>query len=126
MMDVRNRDLAEVARADDFIVGDRLISLLLSQISENPELDAVFQDFFDPQGSEIYLMPVELYVKTGVPVNFYTLVESARRRNQVALGYRLARDIDTPPAYGVRLNPAKSSPVAFNPGDKIIVLALSE
>ena len=27
MLDVRNRDLAEVTRADDFIVSDRLVSL---------------------------------------------------------------------------------------------------
>jgi hypothetical protein len=29
MLDIRNRDLGVVAKADDFIVGDNLISLML-------------------------------------------------------------------------------------------------
>ena len=55
MLDVRNRELAEVTRADDFIVSDQLVSLLLAQVSENAGLNAVFADLFDPEGSEIYL-----------------------------------------------------------------------
>ena len=46
MPDVRNRQLAEVTRADDFIVSDSLVSLLLSQIAENRDLNAVFGDLF--------------------------------------------------------------------------------
>ena len=65
MLDVRNRELAEVTRADDFIVSDQLISLMLTQISENRELDAVFADLFDPDGSEIYLKPAGDYVEPG-------------------------------------------------------------
>ena len=44
MLDVRNRSLAEVTRADDFIVSDRLISLYLTQVAENKRLSAVFDD----------------------------------------------------------------------------------
>ena len=35
MMDSRNTDLAQAARADDFIVSDRVVCLILSHISEN-------------------------------------------------------------------------------------------
>jgi ion channel POLLUX/CASTOR len=55
MLDIRNRNLAEIARADDFIVSNQLISLLLTQISENKQLRAVFSDLLAPEGSEIYL-----------------------------------------------------------------------
>jgi voltage-gated potassium channel Kch len=124
MLDMRNRELAEVTRADDFIVSDKLVSLMLSQLSENKELGAVFADLFDPAGSEIYLKPAERYVALGVPVTFHTVVASARRRSEVAIGYRVkalaARAADQ---YGVRVNPAKSDPVTFAEGDKIIVLA---
>lgn len=54
MADVRNRTLAEVTRADDFIVSDRLISLLLTQVAEEKQLNAVFSDLFDAAGSEVY------------------------------------------------------------------------
>ncbi|HEX8834878.1 MAG TPA: hypothetical protein VF719_11790, partial [Abditibacteriaceae bacterium] len=62
MLDVRNRELAEVTQADDFIVSDKLISLLLAQVSENKDLNAVFSDLFDSAGSEIYLKAARDYV----------------------------------------------------------------
>ena len=65
MLDMRNRDLAEVTRADDFIVSDRLVSLLLTQIAENQDLTAVFADLFDAEGSELYLKPAADYVRLG-------------------------------------------------------------
>lgn len=124
MLDIRNRDLAEVERADDFIVSDRLISLVLSQISENKALGAVFADLFDPDGSEIYLKPAESYVRLGEPVNFYTVVEPARQRGEVAIGYRRhVGATDAAKGYGVVLNPQKSSSITFRSEDKIIVLA---
>jgi len=124
MLDVRNRELAVVTRADDFIVSDELISLMLSQISENRELTTVFQDLFDPQGSELYLKPAEEYVELGQPLNFYTVVEAARRRGEVAAGYRLHTQAHEPAqSYGVRLNPDKSQPVTFSEEDRVIVLA---
>jgi hypothetical protein len=124
MLDVRNRELAEVTRADDFIVSDKLISLMLSQISENKDLTAVFQDLFDPEGSELYLKPAADYVELGKPVNFYTIVESARRRGETAIGYRLDAKHDNPvEAYGVTVNPNKSGIITFAERDRIIVLA---
>jgi voltage-gated potassium channel Kch len=124
MLDIKNRDLAQVTRADDFVVSDNLISLMLSQISENPELSLVFQDLFDPEGSEIYLKPAEDYVQTDTPLTFYTVVEAARRRNQVAIGYRSQREAyDPQKSYGVRINPAKSLEHTYVKGDRIIVLS---
>ena len=124
MLDMRNRELAEVTNVDDFIVGDKLISLLMSQVSENKYLMRVFEDLFDADGSEIYLKPVTDFVQAGKPVNFYTVLESARRRDETAIGYRinaLARDPSK--AYGVKVNPVKTEMVTFAPEDKIIVLA---
>ena len=124
MLDIRNRNLAEVARADDFVVSDRLISLVMSQISENKALGAVFADLFDPEGSEIYLKPAADYIQPGEPVNFYSVVEAARRRGETALGYRLLAEAnDASRAYGVVINPEKSVPVAFAEQDRIVVLA---
>ncbi len=124
ILDIRNRNLAEVARPDDFVVSGRLVSLTLSQISENKALGAVFADLFDPEGSEVYLKPAGSYVSLGQPLNFYTVVEAARRRGEVAMGYRLHADAkDVTKAYGVALNPDKSVPITFATDDEIIVLA---
>ena len=62
MLDLRNRALAEVTHADDFIVSARLVSLLMAQVAENAHLNAVFADLFDQDGSEIYLRRAGDYV----------------------------------------------------------------
>ncbi len=127
MLDVRNRNLAVVTGADDFIVSDRLVSLMMSQVAENPHLNAVFQDLFDPEGSEIYLKPVSEFLQTGIPVNFYTVIEAARRYNAIALGYRLRSESNNGDMmYGIHLNPLKTDTVVFTPEDRIIVLAEEE
>jgi hypothetical protein len=124
MLDVRNRALAEVARADDFIVSDRLVSLYLAQVAENKALAAVFEDLFHPVGSEIFLRPASDYVVEGAEVDFYTIVEAARRRYEVAIGYRLgAHASSSHERYGVVVNPPKSERRVYAPEDRIIVLA---
>jgi ion channel POLLUX/CASTOR len=59
-----------------------------------------------------------------VPLDFYTLIESAALKGETAIGYRLAslsRSSDA--AYGIHLNPKKTDSITFAPGDKVIVLA---
>lgn len=124
MLDDRNRELAEVTGADDFIVSDKLISLFLSQLSENPVLTEVFRELFSADGAEIYLRPANLYVAPGESVDFHTVVEAAGRRGETAIGYRIvANSRDPQQSYGVRLNPVKSEEIAFAPGDQVVVLA---
>jgi len=126
MLDVRNLELAEVTKADDFIVSDRFISLLISQISESKALSGVFEDIFNVEGSEIYLKPARNYVELNTEVNFYTIVESARRRNEVAIGFRTGKDATNQKAnYGIVLNPHKSEMKTFSIDDQVIVLSKS-
>lgn len=126
MLDLRNRELAEAAQVDDFIVSEHLISLMMAQLSENAELLGVFTDIFDPEGAEIYLKPINDYVATGQPVNFYTVTEAARRRGETAIGYRLMSEHhNSEKSYGIHTNPKKSEKVSFTPEDKLIVIAES-
>lgn len=124
MLDLNNSELASVTEADDFIVSDKLTSLMLAQISENKDLNAVLDELFSAEGSEIYLKPAPEYVALNRPLDFYTVVEAARRRGEIAIGYRRhahAREADE--NYGIVLNPRKSEQVTFAPADRIIVLA---
>jgi voltage-gated potassium channel Kch len=123
MLDLRNRELAEAAKVDDFIVSEHLISLMMAQLSENRELLPVFTDIFDPEGAEIYLKPISDYVEMGRPVNFYTVAAAARQRNETAIGYRLLCESgNAEKAYGIHTNPKKSELVNFAPADKVIVI----
>lgn len=124
MLDLRNRELAEVTGADDFIVSSRLTSLMLAQISENKELAVIFEDLLDPEGSEIYLKPAHRYVTPGEPVNFYTVTEAARRRGEIAIGYRIdALGHDASKAYGVVVNPRKTEMVTYQATDSLVLIA---
>jgi len=124
MLDARNRKLAAATQTDDFVVSQQMVSLLLAQVSENPRLNALFDDLLDVDGSEIYLKPITDYVSIEQPVNFYTLVEAARRHDEIAIGYRRMGHSDgADRLYGVRLNPNKAAMIQFAAEDQLIVLA---
>ena len=124
MLDIRNRELGLVAKADDFIVSDNLISLMLSQLSENQGLKKVYDVLFQAEGSEVYLKPINKYVKTGEAMNFYTVIESAAQLNESAIGYRITSlNADSDQHFGVNINPDKSKKLTFSENDFIIVLA---
>lgn len=124
LLDDRNRALAEVAHVDDVIVSDKILSLMLSQLSEDRRLEPVFLDLLDADGAEIYLRPAEWYVQPGTEVTFATFVEAAIRRGETAFGYRsmaLVGSADLP--SGVVVNPVKSHRFTPAPGDRVVVLA---
>ena len=124
MLDVRNRELGVVAKADDFVVSDNIISLMLSQLSENKELKKVYDILFQAEGSEIYLKPVGRYIKPGVEADFYTVTASAAELGESAIGYRITSlSWDSEQHYGITLNPDKSKRITFGPDDFIVVLS---
>lgn len=124
MLDIRDRDLAAIARADDFVVSDELTSLLVVQLSENFEIAPAFDELFTAEGSEVYIRPAVDYVASGIPVSFDTVAESARRQGQIAIGYRLdALANDESRAYGVVINPRKDDKLAFSDRDRVVVIA---
>ncbi|WP_416796957.1 CASTOR/POLLUX-related putative ion channel [Ciceribacter azotifigens] len=125
MIDVRNRELAEVTRADDFVVSNKLVSLMLAQASENEYMAAIFGELLDEEGSEIYLRPLADYVAVDRPVNFHTIALSALRRGEIAIGYRRQRedDPDERNLGGVTVNPNRTEMISFDRKDMVIVLA---
>lgn len=124
MMDFRNKKLAEVTKVNDFIVSEKLISLMLTQVSENKMINTVFEDLFDADGSELYIKKASKYVKPGLEVNYYTLVEAAKRKNEIVIGYVIAAEQkDAQKDYGIYINPAKSTVVSLGEKDGLIVIA---
>ena len=124
MLDAKNRELAKVTKADDFIISDNIISLIISQVAENKYLMSVFEQLFKAEGNEIYLKPAINYVEMDTELNFYTVLESALQKGQIAIGYRLMENFrDESKNYGIVLNPVKSTKVTFSAVDFIIVIS---
>lgn len=123
ILDDHNRKLAETSRADDFIVSDKIVSHVIAQIAVNKHLSPVFNTLFAAGGKRISMVPVENYVRTGVPVTFDTVVASALRAGKSAIGYRLETLKNEPGSmHGVRLNPDRKATVEFSKGDTLVVL----
>jgi voltage-gated potassium channel Kch len=124
MIDIRNRELAEVSRADDFVVSNKLISLMLAQASENEFMEQIFASLLDEDGAELYLRPASGYVALDTDVDFYTVAVAALERDEVAIGYRQRGAADDGRNLGgVKVNPVKSEKVRFGADDCIVVLA---
>ena len=123
MMDSRNQQLATIAQVDDFIVSDRLTSLMISQIAENPLCSDVINELLEPNGCEIYLKPISNYIQLREPVSFYTLMKSAQKKGEIAIGYRCS-SLATQEfkGYGIVINPVKSTPIQFDERDRLIVI----
>jgi hypothetical protein len=119
MRSVDNQRLASQARVDDFVIGSNFSSLLVAQISENPELMPMITDLLDESGSELYMKPAANYVVPGRTVDGFILTESAARQGEIFVGYRHA----DPPNSPVVVNPRKDSPITFGPDDQIVVIA---
>ncbi len=123
MMDDRNRILASVADVDDIVVSGEIVSLLVTQLSEDGRLEAVFKELLGAEGSEIYLRPAEWYVQLGTDVSWATVVAGAARRNETAIGLKSALLAEPGLKFGVVVNPPKSQTYTIGPGDAVVVLA---
>ncbi|WP_433323911.1 CASTOR/POLLUX-related putative ion channel [Spirillospora sp. CA-294931] len=104
--------------ADDFLVSDGLLGGLLGRLAANPNLAGLFA----PSGTELHVRKATGYVRPGIEIDFHTVIEAARRRGDVAIGYRVGAREPLAPNAGVVVNPDKSQPLTFAAGDGLIVL----
>lgn len=119
MRSVGNQELAKVANVNDFVVGSTITNLMITQVAENRNLALLFEDLLDADGSELYMKPACRYVKVDVDTDFYTITEIAKKRNEIAVGYKKT----TPEGLLIKTNPPKSERVTFCDGDYLIVIA---
>lgn len=123
MMDDRNRVLAQVADIDDVVVSGEIVSLIVTQLSEDARLERVFDDLLNADGAEIYLRPAAWYAQVGTPLSWATVVAGASARGETALGWKSDSLAEPGTAFGVRVNPAKSDVLTLTEADRIVVLA---
>ncbi len=120
MIDIKNRELAEVTRADDYVVSNKIVSLILAQASENANIAAIFEDLLDEDGAELYLKPIENYLRLPYSGDFYHAAAAAHENGEIAIGYRkYSNNADGK----ITMNPVKSETISFDVGDYLVVLA---
>lgn len=121
LLEQRSVELGRIANPDDFVVSERLTSLLLAQLSENGDLDEVFSELLDGVGTEIVRLPVSPFVPDGATgeLPWREVVRAARERGETAIGFSVP---PTGSSDGVRVNPAKSEPMPLASTTGVIVL----
>lgn len=125
ILDPRTAELISLASCDDHIVSNALVSMALGQMSEQPDLGQLIAQLFDPEGNEIHIKECTLYAFEGESLNFWEIINRARQRGEVAIGYQLAADVAAGAAEkGLVINPLdKENKIVWSQGDKIVVLS---
>ena len=125
VLNSKNAELISIEKSDDFVMSEKIINLMLSQLSENPSLNEFFNELMQPDGSEIYFRQIADYVDTNSDVNFKMLVESAIKNSETAFGFRINKEAkDKSKNFGIYLNPDKLVERKFNKNDQLIVFSL--
>ncbi len=123
-----SRDLVTRTGVKEFVISNRMISMLVAQISENRELEHVYANLFAEDGSEIYLKDASLYFdELPVSVTFAEMMAAAQLREEIALGVKLiAQEANPDDNFGVKLVPLKTERFDIVAGDSIVVVAEDE
>ena len=129
VLDSRNRDLVTEVGIRDFVISNRLISMVMAQISEQREMNDVYHSMFSEDGSEIYLKPLDLYVAGPVhgDVSFADLMAVGFARNETVIGVRRRSHADSAADnFGVHLIPSQDQRFALADVHSLVVFAEDE
>ena len=79
----------------------------MAQISEDPDVNLVYEDLFREDGSEIYLKPAWLYFDNlPMEVSFADIMLAAQKREEVCFGLKI-RSEEYEPKFGIHIIPKK-------------------
>ena len=128
ILDSQNYPLVARAGVKDVIISNRLVSMIVAQISESKKIKTVYDDIFQEEGSEIYLKPASLYFdQFPIEVSFADLISVAQARSEICIGLKIKGDeTNHKKNNGVQLIPEKNKYFTMKPEDSLVVLAEDE
>lgn len=116
-------DLARFANPDDFIVSERLVSLLMTQLAENRKRRWIFDEIFRPEGTRIEMQPIASFGGAG-DFTFRDLIEVGRARGVIVIGWQ-KRIVSSDGRHSINepcLNPAKGQRIRLTDTDSVIAI----
>ncbi len=128
VLNSENQDIITQTDVDDFIISNYLITMILTQLCEDPRIKLFYDDIFSEDGSEIYVKPVHLYFKEfPQKVTFADIMGIANKRDEICLGIRKEKlHKDAAANFGITLNMKKDAVVEIEAGDFLVVLSEDE
>jgi Castor and Pollux, part of voltage-gated ion channel/Calcium-activated potassium channel slowpoke-like RCK domain len=128
VLDSQNDALVAKAGVHDVIISNRLVSMIMAQIAESRDIEKVYDDIFQEDGSEIYLKPASLYFESfPAEVRFADMMAIARQREEICIGVKIkALEPDKQRNNGVTMIPEKNTVYQLERDDCLVVLAEDE
>ena len=128
VLDSQNDALVAKAGVHDVIISNRLVSMIMAQIAESRDIEKVYDDIFQEDGSEIYLKPATLYFESfPVEVRFADMMAIARQREEICIGVKIkSLEPDKKSNNGISLIPEKNTVYSLQRNDCLVVLAEDE
>lgn len=128
VMNAENLDLISKAGVNDTIISTKMVSKILAQIAEEPDVMKIYDELFKEEGSEIYLKPLSYYSNAPhLTARFADYMQLAQKRGEICLGFRdmsLRHSVEE--HFGIFINPAKDEVLHLQSDDCLIVLAEDE
>lgn len=122
LLDVNDEVIGQVAKPDDFIVSERLVSLALTQLSENPAIYPILKQLLNADGIQLQLIERSLVPMNGVS-SFADVVDACQSVGATAIGIQRVQALrDGGSRTSIELNPDKSSDLDLGPQDRIVAL----
>lgn len=116
ILDNRTADLVALAACNDFMVSNLLVSQGLGQMSQEINIHPLLEDLFSPDGNEMHIKDINKYAHEGESLSFWEVINRARRRCEVAMGYERKGELVLNP-------PNKEEKINWQTGDRIVVLS---
>lgn len=113
LRDVEDVSIAGSSR-DDFVVSDRISSLLLAQLAEEPRLLTIFEALFEAHGIEILTLPASQIIE-GQKLTFGELLRAAMPFG-IVIGVATLES-------GAILNPSRSMQLTVDDGLRVVLMA---
>ncbi len=128
ILDSQNDALVAKAGVQDVIISNRLVSMIMAQISESRDIEKVYDDIFQEDGSEIYLKPASLYLDSlPAQVTFADMMAVAQKRGEICMGVKIsAHENEKAVNNGITLIPEKNTVYNLQPDDNLVVVAEDE
>ncbi len=123
-LSTHNAEILSDERVSDVVVSPEIVSMLLTQVSQQLILKAVYEELLVGERTSVFLKPVGLYVAELERATFADLLWGASRLGETALGVRLAREADSAADnFGLHLNPDRHARLGLSPDDRVVVIA---
>mmetsp|Transcript_17989 Transcript_17989/g.23847 ORF Transcript_17989/g.23847 Transcript_17989/m.23847 type:complete len:812 (+) Transcript_17989:61-2496(+) len=131
ILDTRTRSLLSVVGCTGYVMSNHIVSLWMSQVAEDRDMNAVLSELLSAKGCETYIRSVDHYIHISscqeeeqkAVYCFWDLALLARQRREVAIGYK-PHNMEWRDSTDLILNPPnKNVPRVWDMKDMLLVIA---